>query len=44
MRLGGPVFKEWDDPVPRVMVVRDAGYGAAFCPVGPDADDETVSA
>jgi sugar phosphate isomerase/epimerase len=44
MRLGGPVFEEWDDPVSWVMTVRDAGYGAAFCPVGTDADDETVSA
>ncbi len=44
MRLGGPVFEEWDDPVSWVMAVRDAGYGAAFCPVETDADDETVSA
>lgn len=44
MRLGGPVYADWDGPTSWASAVRAAGYGAASCPLGPDADDETVRA
>ncbi|MFB6139273.1 MAG: sugar phosphate isomerase/epimerase family protein [Halosimplex sp.] len=44
MRLGGPVFADYDDPDEWITAVRDRGYAAAYCPVGPDADTETVRA
>ena len=44
MRLGGPLFQKFEDPESWVAAVKDAGYGAAFCPIGPEADDDTVAA
>lgn len=44
MRLGGPVFEKCDGPEPWVAAVREAGYRAAYCPVGLDADDAAVEA
>ncbi len=44
MRLGGPIYADWDGPVSWASAVREAGYGAAGCPLGPEADDETVLA
>lgn len=44
MRLGGPVFADWDDAASWAVAVREAGYGAARCPLEPDADDDTVRA
>lgn len=38
------MFEEYRSPEEWVTVVRRAGYGAATCPVGPEADDETVRA
>ncbi|MFH1570957.1 MAG: TIM barrel protein [Gemmatimonadota bacterium] len=42
MRLGGPVFGKWTSGVQWAALVRQSGYSAAYCPVGPEADDRTV--
>ena len=44
MRLGGPIFEETDSPESWAAAVSTAGYRAAFCPVGPNADNETIKA
>jgi sugar phosphate isomerase/epimerase len=44
IRLGGPVFGNVGDPDRWARAHRDAGYTAAYCPVGPDADDHTLTA
>lgn len=42
MRLGGPLFEKFADPSQWIGALRRQDYGAAFCPVGTDADDATV--
>jgi sugar phosphate isomerase/epimerase len=44
MRLGGPVFAAYADPAAWAREVAALGYRAAYCPVEPSADDETVRA
>jgi len=44
MRLGGPIFEETNSPESWAAAVHAAGYRAAYCPVAPDADDETIKA
>jgi hypothetical protein len=44
MRLGGPIFKKYNNPHEWVAAVQSYGYRAAYCPVGLDADDATISA
>lgn len=44
MRLGGPLFTDVSDPDNWAKAVREKGYGAAYCPVGSEADDATVAA
>ena len=44
MRLGGPIFESFDDPDSWAAAVRNAGYRAAYCPVGPGADDAEIRA
>ncbi len=44
MRLGAPIFEEYQDPDEWVAAVRRCGYSAAFCPVTPDAGDEVIAA
>ena len=44
IRLGGPVFGECADPEGWVAALRQAGYRAAFCPVGAQAGPELVGA
>ena len=44
MRLGGPIFGKTDTPESWAAAVADAGYKAAYCPVAPDADNDTVHA
>lgn len=44
MRLGGPIFGEVSTPESWAAAVAAAGYRAAFCPVAPDADSNTVDA
>lgn len=44
MRLGGPIFEDCPDPETWAQAVRRAGYRAAYCPLAPTADDDTVRA
>jgi len=44
MRLGGPIFGEKGTPEQWVSSVVAAGYRAASCPVGVDADEGTIRA
>ena len=44
MRLGGPVFEQCCEPEAWAGAVRALGYSAAYCPLGPEADDSTVRA
>ena len=44
MRLGGPVFTDYETPEEWIDALEDLGYTAAYCPVDPDADAATVEA
>lgn len=44
MRLGAPLFQPYDDPTTWVAAVQAKGYGAAYCPVKPDADPTVITA
>lgn len=44
MRLGGPITQAYDSPEQWIGHMKAAGYGAALCPVGPEADADTVRA
>ncbi|MFP4026645.1 MAG: sugar phosphate isomerase/epimerase family protein [Candidatus Brocadiia bacterium] len=44
MRLGGPVFSDFETPDEWIAALRKLGYRAASCPVGPDAGSETITA
>lgn len=44
MRLGGPIFVKWEGPEHWARVVKAQNYAAAYCPVGVDADRDTVRA
>ncbi len=44
MRLGAPLFSKPSSPEAWVQAVRDTSCRAAYCPVGPGADDDTVKA
>ena len=42
MRLGGPLFDQITDAASWVASIKVHGYSAAYCPIGPEADDATV--
>ena len=42
MRLGGPLFDQTTDAAGWVASIKAHGYSAAYCPIGPEADDATV--
>jgi sugar phosphate isomerase/epimerase len=44
MRLGGPLLEKVDDPQTWLAALQRRGYRAAFCPVGAEADRETIMA
>ena len=44
VKLGGPLFGNYDDPSQWAAAVLAKGYRAAYCPIGADADDDTVAA
>ncbi len=44
IHLGGPVFEKYQGPDEWVRAVKRLGYGAAYCPVGANASDDTVRA
>jgi sugar phosphate isomerase/epimerase len=43
IRLGGPVFGQQDNPDSWIMNLKRSGYSAAYCPVKPGADDQTIA-
>ncbi len=44
VRLGGPVFGDLRDPGDWIKAIRAEGYSAAYCPVQPGADVQTIRA
>jgi len=44
MRLGGPVFGQYDNPELWARAAVDAGWRAVYCPVNADADNANVAA
>src|SRR5665647_479079 len=42
IRLGGPVFGNFTDPVEWVKAVKILRYSAAYCPVQPGASSELI--
>jgi len=42
IRLGGPVFKDFDDPLKWIKAHKNWGYSAAYCPVDANADDVLI--
>jgi len=44
MRLGAPLFEACTTPEEWVAALREHGYSAAYCPVGPQAPDDVVAA
>ncbi len=44
MRLGAPLFGSFATPEEWALAHKARGYTAAFCPVGAEADDDTVRA
>ncbi|MDF1516182.1 MAG: sugar phosphate isomerase/epimerase [Anaerolineae bacterium] len=44
MRLGGPVFVNKMTPEKWISALKQAGYGAAYCPVNADSTKEVIQA
>jgi sugar phosphate isomerase/epimerase len=44
MRLGAPIFTQYQDPEAWAVAVHAKGYRAAYCPIKPGADTATVQA
>ena len=44
IRLGGPVWGNFDDPMEWVKAIKNKAYSAAYCPVEPGADEVTIKA
>jgi sugar phosphate isomerase/epimerase len=44
IRLGGPVWGDFKDPVDWIRALKEKGYAAAYCPVEAGADEYTVRA
>ena len=44
LRLGGPIFAEYDGPDEWVRALKKLGYNAAYCPVDADEDNDVVKA
>jgi len=44
VRLGGPLADRPETPANWAAAVKKLGYSAAFCPVGDDADADTIAA
>jgi sugar phosphate isomerase/epimerase len=42
IRLGGPVFGKFTDPVGWIKELKSLGYSAAYCPVQPEASGEMI--
>ena len=44
MRLGAPLFFNYDNPKEWAAALKKAGFRAAYCPVAVDADDTSIKA
>jgi sugar phosphate isomerase/epimerase len=44
IRLGGPLFEDYDEPGQWIAALQALGYRAAYCPVAPGADPLLVKA
>ncbi|MFC1739840.1 sugar phosphate isomerase/epimerase family protein [Planctomycetota bacterium] len=44
IRLGGPVFEDYDTPEQWVSALKSLGYSAAYCPLEADADFDEIKA
>jgi len=44
MRLGGKVFEKTTDPGTWVAAMKKLAYRAAYCPIGVEADEQTIKA
>lgn len=42
IRLGGPVFKKYDNPEEWIAALKDLKYRAAYCPVKPGASSDVI--
>ncbi len=42
LRLGGPVDESYQTPKAWIDLIKKWGYGAALCPLEPDADDRVI--
>lgn len=42
VRLGAQLFDPYSDPDEWISLLKAAGYRAAYCPVGSDADDQEI--
>lgn len=42
LRLGGPIFEKFDAPESWVAALKNAGYRAAYCPVGLGASKDEI--
>lgn len=42
VRLGAQLFDPYSDPDEWIRLLKAAGYRAAYCPVGSDADDQEI--
>ena len=44
VRVGGPIFEEYQDPDTWIEALQRLKYRAAYCPVGTDADEVRIQA
>jgi sugar phosphate isomerase/epimerase len=42
LRLGVPLFEKYENPEDWVQILKKLGCRAAYCPVGPEADQNTI--
>jgi len=43
IRLGGPVFKKYDNPEEWISALRELDYKAAYCPIQPGKSSNTIA-
>jgi sugar phosphate isomerase/epimerase len=44
VRLGGPLFETYEDPEQWIILLKHAGYRAAYCHVSPGTDESIIRA
>lgn len=42
IRFGGPVFNQYNNPDEWIVALKDLGYKAAYCPVGPGTKPDEI--